>query len=164
MTFFTAMTVGEHRSCAAVAACHDGGSHDPPRGSPMFKTRRSMAIVAGLGVLALAVAAAFWVSRSGTVTGEICDTAIVLSPDHAGAVVNVELRNVGSEQCDLIVVLTSLPVDALPVESGRVVVYDGLSVAMGPDGSPPPGLPMVGRPTQINGPAAPPGRVCGGSV
>jgi len=57
----------------------------------MFKTRRSMAIVAGLGVLALAVAAAFWVSRSGTVTGEIRDTAIVLSPDHAGAVVNVRV-------------------------------------------------------------------------
>lgn len=118
----------------------------------MFKTRRSMAIVAGLGLLALAVAATLWVSRSGSVTGEIRDTAIVLSPDHAGAIVNLELRNVGSEPCDLIVVLTSLPVDALPVESGRVVVYDtGAGVAVGPDGSMPPGLPMVGRPTQING-------------
>lgn len=118
----------------------------------MFKTRRGKVITAGLGVLALAVAVAFWVSRSSTVTGEIRDTAIVLSADHAGAVVNLELRNVGSEPCDLIVVLTSLPVDALPVESGRVVVYDTAGgVATGPDGEMPAGLPMVGRPTQING-------------
>jgi hypothetical protein len=40
------------------------------------------------------------------------------------------------------------------VESGRVVVYDGISIEMGPDGSPPAGLPMVGRPDQINGVAA----------
>jgi hypothetical protein len=118
----------------------------------MFKTRRGKVITAGLGVLALAVAAAFWVSRSSTVTGEIRDTAIVLSADHAGAVVNLELRNVGSEPCDLIVVLTSLRVDALPVESGRVVVYDTRGgVEIGPDGSMPAGLPMVGRPDQING-------------
>jgi hypothetical protein len=41
----------------------------------MFKTRRGKVITAGLGVLALAVAAAFWVSRTWTVTGEIRDTA-----------------------------------------------------------------------------------------
>ena len=111
----------------------------------MFKTRRGKVITAGLGVLALAVAAAFWVSRTWTVTGEIRDTAIVLSPDHAGAVVNFALRNVGSEACDLIVVLTSLPVDALPVVGGRVVVYDTLGgVEVGPDGSLPTGLPIVG--------------------
>jgi hypothetical protein len=83
VTFFTAMTVGEHRSGAAVAACHDGGIHDPPREPPMCKTRRGKVISAGLGVLVVAVVAAMWVSRSGSVTGEIRDTAIVLSPDHA---------------------------------------------------------------------------------
>jgi hypothetical protein len=110
----------------------------------MFKTRRRKAIAVGLGVLALAVAAGFWVSRTGTVTGEIRDTAIVLSPDHAGAVVNFELRNVGSEACDLIVVLTSLAVDALPTDGGRVQTYDGGAVEVGPDGSMPTGLPIVG--------------------
>jgi hypothetical protein len=118
----------------------------------MFKARRGMVIAAGLGLFVSAVLAAMWLSESGTVTGDIRDTAIILSPDHAGTVVNLELRNVGSEPCDLIVVLTSLPVDALPVESGRVVVYDTTrGVAVGPDGSMPPGLPMVGRPDQING-------------
>ena len=110
----------------------------------MFKTRRRKLIAAGLGVLALAFAVAWWVSRTWTVTGEIRDTAIVLSPDHAGTVVNFELRNVGSEPCDLIVVLTSLAVDALPVDSGRVVTYDGGAVQMGPDGSLPTGVPIVG--------------------
>ena len=117
----------------------------------MFKTRRRKIIAACLGVLAVAVAAGWWVTRTWTVTGEIRDTAIVLSPDHAGTVVNLELRNVGSEPCDLIVVLTSLPVDALPVDNGYVVTYDGGAVEIGPDGNPPPGLPMVGHPTQING-------------
>jgi hypothetical protein len=125
----------------------------------MFKTRRRKAITAGLGVLVLAIAAGFLVSRTGTVTGEIRDTAIVLSPDHVGAVVNLELRNVGSsEPCDLIVVLTSLPVDALPVDNGRVITYDGRAIAIGPDGSMPAGLPMVGRPDQINGVTATPGQ------
>ena len=50
----------------------------------------------------------------------------------------------GSEACDLIVVATSLPVDALPVDSGRVVTYDGGAVQMGPDGSLPTGVPIVG--------------------
>jgi hypothetical protein len=110
----------------------------------MFKTRRRKIIAACLGVLAVAVAAGWWVTRTWTVTGEIRDTAIVLSPDHAGTVVNFELRNVGSEACDLIVVLTSLAVDALPVDSGRVVTYDGGAVQMGPDGSLPTGVPIVG--------------------
>ena len=125
----------------------------------MFKTRRRKLIAAGLGVLAVAVAAGWWVTRTWTVTGEIRDTAIVLSPDHAGTVVNLELRNVGSsEPCDLIVVLTSLPVDALPVDNGRVITYDGRAIAIGPDGSMPAGLPMVGRPDQINGVTATPGQ------
>ena len=59
----------------------------------MFKTRRRKAITAGLGVLVLAIAAGFLVSRTGTVTGEIRDTAIVLSPDHAGAVVNPPIQS-----------------------------------------------------------------------
>jgi hypothetical protein len=116
----------------------------------MFKARRGKVIAAGLGVLVLAVVAALWLSRLGTITGEIRDTAIILSPDHAGTVVNLELRNVGSEPCDLIVVLTSLPVEALPVENGEVVTYD----ARGGVGMAPAGLPMVGSPDQINDVAA----------
>jgi len=116
----------------------------------MFKTRRRKIIAACLGVLALALAAFFWLGRTWTVTGEIRDTAIVLSPDHAGPVVNFELRNVGSEACDLIVVATSLPVDALPVDSGRVVTYDGNAIQMGPDGGLPTGVPIVGYLGQVN--------------
>ena len=116
----------------------------------MFKTRRRKIIAACLGVLALALAAFFWLGRTWTVTGEIRDTAIVLSPDHAGPVVNFELHNVGSEPCDLIVVLTSLPVDALPVDGGRVVTYDGNAIQMGPDGGLPTGVPIVGYLGQVN--------------
>src|SRR5258706_5396182 len=110
----------------------------------MFKTRQRKVIATGLGVVALVLAAFFWLSRTWTVTGEISDTGLVLSPDHAGPVVNFELRNVGSETCDLIVVLTALPVDALPVDSGRVVTYNGNAVEIEPDGSPPPGVPIMG--------------------
>ena len=102
-----------------------------------MRTRRRKVIAVGLGGLALAFGAVSWVNRSSTVTGEIRDTAIVLSADHAGAIVNLELRNAGREPCDLIVVLTSLAVDALPAESGRVVVYDGNAVEMGPNGKAP---------------------------
>lgn len=121
----------------------------------IVRTQLRKAIAVGLGVLALAFAAVSWVNRSSTVTGEIRDTAIVLSADHAGAIVNLELRNAGREPCNLIIVLTSLPVDALPMESGRVVVYDGSAVEMGPDGKGPPGVPMVGGGAgQIKGVAA----------
>lgn len=110
----------------------------------MLRSRQRRIVVAGLGVLALVLAAFFWLSRTWTVNGEISDTALVLSPDHAGAVVNFELRNVGSEPCDLVVVLTSLPADALPVERGRVDTYNGTAIEMGPNGSLPTGVPIMG--------------------
>lgn len=57
-----------------------------------------------------------------TITGEIRDDAISLSADHAGPNIQLALRNVGTSACDIEVVSTSLPADALPVKDGRVVV------------------------------------------
>jgi hypothetical protein len=56
------------------------------------------------------------------ITGEIKDDRISLATDHAGPSVRLELRNVGATPCNLIMVLTDLSADALPVKDGRVVI------------------------------------------
>ena len=45
-----------------------------------------------------------------------------LSADHGGQSVRLEFHNLGTMPCDLVIVLTSLPADALPVKDGRVDV------------------------------------------
>jgi hypothetical protein len=120
----------------------------------MPQTRTRTLPAAGLAALVVALAAFWWLNRSTNVTGEIRDDAIVLSAAAAGNVVNFELRNAGSQPCQLIVVLTPLAIDALPSQDARVVTYDGTAVQMGPDGQPPAGVPVVGFPTQINGATA----------
>lgn len=74
--------------------------------------------------LSLVAGVALFVSACGTPTlkGEIRDDAISIPFDHAGASVRLELRNVGKLPCDLIVGLTTLPADALPVVDGQVVI------------------------------------------
>jgi hypothetical protein len=74
--------------------------------------------------LSLVIGVALVVSACGpsTITGEIRDDAIAIPVDHAGVSVRLELRNVGTLPCDLIVGLTTLPADALPVVDGQVVI------------------------------------------
>jgi hypothetical protein len=82
----------------------------------MNATRRSCVwLVTGVAVI---------VSACGpsTIKGEIRDDAIAIPVDHAGVSVRLELRNVGTLPCDLIVGLTTLPADALPVVDGQVVI------------------------------------------
>lgn len=62
---------------------------------------------------------------AAAVKGEIADDGITLATDHAGSSVRFELHNSGTTACDLVVALTSLPINALPVKDGRVVIVDG---------------------------------------
>ncbi len=61
-------------------------------------------------------------SAGGPITGKIDDRAITLTSDHGGQTVRLELHNIGTTPCDLVIVLTSLPAGALPVKDGRVDV------------------------------------------
>jgi len=85
-------------------------------------TRRDR--VASLAPVAAAIAALLLVSACGsaTIKGEIKDDGITLAADHAGPNVRLELHNVGTTPCDVIVILTDLPANALPVKDGRVVI------------------------------------------
>ena len=60
-----------------------------------------------------------------TVSGDIKDDGIALATQRAGANVQIELRNIGTKPCDLVVALTSLTVAALPLKDGQVVIVDG---------------------------------------
>jgi hypothetical protein len=64
------------------------------------------------------------VGGATSMKGEIKDDGITLAADHAGSNVRFELQNVGTAPCDLVVGLTSLPLNALPVKDGRVVIVD----------------------------------------
>jgi len=61
-------------------------------------------------------------SESTTVKAEIRDDRIVLAPDHAPSKVRLSLANVGTTRCGLIVLLTSVPANALPLQHGQVAV------------------------------------------
>jgi hypothetical protein len=98
------------------------------------RVRVATVALAGLGLLAAC-------GPQGPIAGEIRDDAITLAVDHAGQSVILELRNTGSRPCDLIVSLTSLPMDALPVEAGQVVITR--------DGSPNKVRPMDGGEFQV---------------
>lgn len=54
--------------------------------------------------------------------GEIRDDGVTLAADHAGAAVRFELHNAGTKSCDLVVALTTLAADALPVVDRQVVI------------------------------------------
>lgn len=75
-------------------------------------------------VLPVAVATLMLVAACAAtpIKGEIRDDGITLATDHAGSSVRFDLHNVGTTPCDLVVGLTSLPVAALPVKDGHVVI------------------------------------------
>jgi hypothetical protein len=75
-------------------------------------------------VLPVAVATLMLVAACAAtpINGEIRDDGITLATDHAGSSVRFDLHNVVTTPCDLVVGLTSLPVAALPVKDGHVVI------------------------------------------
>lgn len=60
-----------------------------------------------------------------SITGEIQDHAIVLSSPIGAPIIELELHNVGTKACDLVVAQTSMPMDSLPVKNGQVVIDAG---------------------------------------
>ena len=82
-----------------------------------------MARVLPVAVATLMLVAAC-LGAATSITGEIKDDGITLATDHAGSSVRFELHNVSTTPCDLVVALTSLPIDALPVKDGHVVIDD----------------------------------------
>ena len=56
-----------------------------------------------------------------TIRGEIDDAEIRLEREQSPASIWLELANVGTQPCELVVLLSPLPADALPVDEGRVV-------------------------------------------
>jgi hypothetical protein len=78
-------------------------------------------------LVAALVVAAGCIGGSSAIKGDIRDDGITLAADHAGSNVRFELHNSGTTACDLAIALTSLPMDALPVKDGRVVIVDGES-------------------------------------
>lgn len=76
-------------------------------------------------LIATALLAVGCIGGATSLKGEIKDNSITLAADHAGSNVRLELRNTGTKSCDLVVALTSLPVDALPVVDKQVVITDG---------------------------------------
>ena len=85
--------------------------------------------VATSRIVAIAVAALVLaggcIGGASAVKGVIRDDGITLETDHAGSAIRFELHNSGTMACDLVVALTSLPITALPVKDGRVVIVDG---------------------------------------
>lgn len=84
----------------------------------------ALARVVPVAVVTLMLVAAC-LGAATNLKGEIKDDRISLATDHAGSSVRFELHNVGRTPCDLVVALTSLPIDALPVKDGQVVIVDG---------------------------------------
>ena len=83
-----------------------------PRASCPWRSRRSSSRPACIG-------------GATSLKGDIKDDGITLATDHAGSNVRFELHNVGTKPCDLVVALTSLSMNALPVKDGQVVITDG---------------------------------------
>ena len=90
-----------------------------------MKTRNvtaSRIVPAGFAALVLAAGC---IGGSSAIKGEIKDDGITLETDHGGSNVKFELHNSGTTACDLVIALTSLPMNALPVKDGRVDIVDG---------------------------------------
>jgi hypothetical protein len=79
-------------------------------------------VVLVLGATSLLMAAC--IGGATSIKGDIEDDGITLGTDHGGSSVRFELHNVGTMPCDLVVALTSLPMDALPVKDGQVVIVN----------------------------------------
>ena len=77
-----------------------------------------------LACVALAALTACGGITEETVQGEIRDDALSLVEETAGQSVWIELTNVGSEACELLVVMSDAP-GALPVDGGRVATSPG---------------------------------------
>jgi hypothetical protein len=92
-----------------VAACGSGGSGGPS-GSPTSTAQTPSAVP--LSSLA----------STTSIIGEIRDDAIVLSSPIGAPIIQLELRNVGTKPCALVVAQTSMPMDSLPVKNGQVVI------------------------------------------
>lgn len=89
---------------------------------------------------------------STTIKGDIRDDSIAIPVDHAGQSVRLELRNVGTQPCDLFVGQTTLPADQLPVVDGQVVITrDGTPGGVRPmDGGEAPGSVAPGDVTTLD--------------
>lgn len=74
-----------------------------------------------IGALAITAALAACVGPEPTVAGEIRDDRIVLGQETAPQSVWLELTNVGTQPCELVVIRTELPPDELPTRDGRVL-------------------------------------------
>jgi hypothetical protein len=92
-----------------------------------MKQRRLHALTVAriVRLIVTALLAAGCIGGATSLKGEIRDDGITLAADHVGSNVRLELRNTGTKSCDLVVALTSLPVDALPVLDAQVVITDG---------------------------------------
>ena len=86
-------------------------------------------MTSGSRILAIASAtiilAGGCIGGASAVKGVIRDDGITLETDHAGSNVRFELHNSGTMACDLVVAVTSLPITALPLKDGRVVIVIG---------------------------------------
>jgi hypothetical protein len=73
-------------------------------------------------LLASALLVGGCIGGSTGMKGEIRDDGITLAADHAGSAVRFELHNAGAKSCDLVVALTTLAANALPVADRQVVI------------------------------------------
>lgn len=71
-------------------------------------------------VICALLAIAGCASPSTPVTGQITDQSITLSAASAQANTWFELTNTGANPCDLVVIVTQLPPDQLPIVNGMV--------------------------------------------
>ena len=77
----------------------------------------------GLQVRWTALVLAVFLASCGsapTLNGEIQDDAVVLPADSASHHLWLELRNTGTQPCELLAILTTLPPDRLPTQVGRI--------------------------------------------
>ena len=92
------------------------------QGRPRSARHRPVSSPGLLLLLALVLASCI---SAQTLEGEIHDHAIVLPADSASHDLWLELRNTGTEPCELLAVLTTLPSDRLPTREGRIVLGSG---------------------------------------
>ena len=118
-----------------VAACGSGGpggaggSGGPSRSSTSAAPTPSTVSTASIG-------------STRSITGEFQDHAIVVSSPIGDPIIELELDNVGTKSCDLVVALTSMPMDSLPVKNGQVLIdAAGIPGAIEPEGGGPVGAP-----------------------
>jgi hypothetical protein len=100
-----------------VAACGPGGTggaSSPGVGAPSGSSISTAAMPSTVSTGSTA--------STRSITGEIQDHAIVLSSPIGDPIIELELHNVGTKTCNLVVALTSMPMDSLPVKNGQVLI------------------------------------------